>query len=113
MELWTWDNIPFPGRFSLKYIQDFYKNNSLLEETLFINAQKVNLRNYKGKFLNILSDEDHIVPLKAGQIAEELIGSEEKKTIIYHSVGHVGLMVGNFAKGNTWKEIKNWIKGDF
>ncbi len=110
MELWTSDNIPFPGKFSIRYIEDFYKKNKLLNQELIINGELVNLKKYKNKFLNILSSDDHIVPLSSGLIAEELIGSTDKKTLIYDNVGHVGLMVGSFAKNHTWKEITKWIK---
>lgn len=112
MELWTSDNIPFPGKFGIQYINDFYKKNKLYKEELIINGEKINLKKYKNKFLNILSSDDHIVPLGAALIAEELIGSEDKKSLIYNNVGHVGLMVGNFAKNNTWKQIVKWIKED-
>lgn len=112
MELWTSDNIPFPGRFAIRYIEDFYKKNKLLKQELIIKGQKINMKNYKNKFLNVLSSDDHIVPLQSAIIAEELIGSNDKKSLIYNQVGHVGLMVGNFAKNNTWKQVVKWIKED-
>jgi polyhydroxyalkanoate synthase len=110
MELWTSDNIPFPGKFAIKYINDFYKNNKLLKGELIIDNKVVDMKNYKNKFLNILSTIDHIVPLHAASIAEELVGSVDKKSLYYNNVGHVGLMVGNFAKNNIWKEIVKWLK---
>lgn len=112
MEIWTSDNIPFPGKFAIKYINDFYINNKLLNEELIVQNKNVKMKQYKGKFLNILSTNDHIVPLHAASIAEELVGSEDKKSLYYNNVGHVGLMVGNFAKNNTWKEVVKWIKED-
>jgi len=110
MELWTSDNIPFPGKFGIKYINDFYKSNKLLNGELIIGDQFVKLKNYKGRFLNILSTNDHIVPLKSASIAEELIGSSDIKSLYYNNVGHVGLMIGKFAKENTWKEVLVWLQ---
>ncbi len=108
MEHWTSYNIPFPGQFAIKYINDFYINNRLIKNNLVYRGHRIDLTKYKNPFLNIYAKADHIVPISAAKAIENLIGSEQKESWEFET-GHVGLLVGSFSIKNIWPKLKNWL----
>ena len=53
MQKWLNDGIPFPGEAYRQWISEFYQENKLINDELYIRGHKVELSNIKANVLNI------------------------------------------------------------
>lgn len=108
MNSWVRDIIPMAGAAYQQLINDFYKANRLMEGTLVIRGEKVELSKLTASVLNVIAEADHITPPCQSERVMELIGSADKD---FHRVrgGHIGIMAGRGAEKTTWPYIDEWL----
>jgi len=109
MEKWLDDNIPVAGEVFREFIKYLYQDNLLVQNKLRINGQTVDLRNIACPVLSLVAENDHLVPPASSTVIEELISSEDKKTIMFPT-GHIGLSVSSGALKRLWPEVTEWLK---
>ena len=62
MNTWVTDTIPMAGGAYRQLINEFYKENRLMNGTLMIRGEHVNLANLRANLLNVIAESDHITP---------------------------------------------------
>lgn len=107
MGQWTQDHIPFPGKVFRQTV-GIMRDNGLMTGTTQLGGEPVDLAAISCPFLNVMAENDHIVPGPSASPVTTLVGSEEK-TDLKLTAGHVGLVAGRQAKTKTIPKIIGWI----
>jgi polyhydroxyalkanoate synthase len=109
MNTWVRDIIPMSGAAYRQLINDFYKQDRLMEGTLAIRGEPVSLNNIRANLLNVIAEADHITPPCQSERIMQLVGSGDKE-IFRVKGGHIGIMAGRGAEHSTWPHIDAWLK---
>ncbi len=108
MNTWVRDTIPMAGGAYEQLINDFYKDNRLMEGTMKLRGETVDLQQLKANVLNVIAEADHITPPCQSERVMDLIGSQDKEIFRVRG-GHIGIMAGRGAEKNTWPHIDAWL----
>jgi polyhydroxyalkanoate synthase len=108
MNTWVTDLIPMTGGAYRQLIVDLYRNNCLMNGTMRLRGEPVNLGAIRASVLNVVATEDHIVPPEQTEGAMALIGGADKE-LLKITGGHIGMMAGSAAVKRTWPRIDAWL----
>ena len=108
MNTWVRDTIPMAGGAFRQLINEFYKENRLMEGTLVIKGERVDLGKLTANVLNVIAEADHITPPCQSEGIMSRIGSPDKEVFRVHG-GHIGIMAGSGAEKTTWPHIEEWL----
>jgi len=108
MNTWVRDIIPMTGGAYRQLINEFYKENRLIEGTLVLRGERVDLSKLKANVLNVIAEMDHITPPCQSEGVMAKIGSTDKELFRVRG-GHIGIMAGSGAEKNTWPHIEQWL----
>jgi polyhydroxyalkanoate synthase len=108
MNTWVTDLIPMAGGVYRQLIVDLYRNNRLMNGTMRLRGERVDLGCIRASVLNVIAAEDHIVPPEQTEGAMAPIGSDDKHVLKIPG-GHIGMMAGSAAVKRTWPQIDAWI----
>jgi polyhydroxyalkanoate synthase len=108
MGQWTRDHVPFPGAAFRQTVEQLVRRNALMEGSLELGGQRVDLGAIRCPLLNVVAERDHIVPLAAAEPLPRLVASEEAEELRL-AAGHVGLVAGRAAAKVTLPGIAAWI----
>ncbi len=108
MNTWVRDIIPMPGAAFRQLITEFYKENRLMEGTLTIRGERVDLSKLRARVLNVIAEADHITPPCQSEGVMSRIGSQDKEVFRVRG-GHIGIMAGSGAEKTTWPHIDTWL----
>jgi polyhydroxyalkanoate synthase len=89
-------------------INELYKENRLMEGTMSLRGERVNLAKLTASVLNVIAEADHITPPCQSDRIMELIGSKDHEIFRVRG-GHIGIMAGRGAEKNTWPHIESWL----
>jgi polyhydroxyalkanoate synthase len=108
MNTWVTDNIPMPGGAYRQLIQEFYRDNALIQNRLHVRGQKVDLHRIKANLLTVIAEGDHITPPCQSETIMEVVSTIDKE--LYRIPGgHIGIMAGSSAHRTTWPHIDKWL----
>jgi polyhydroxyalkanoate synthase len=108
MNTWVRDIIPMAGASYRQLITEFYKENRLMEGTLELRGERVDLRRLRANLFNVIAEADHITPPCQSERVMELVGSEDKEVFRVKG-GHIGIMAGRGAEKSTWPHLDAWL----
>ncbi len=108
MNTWVRDIIPMAGSAYKQLINEFYKENRLIEGSLVIRGEHVKLSNLTANLLNVIAESDHITPPCQSERIMDLVGSSDKEVFRVRG-GHIGIMAGRGAEKSTWPHIESWL----
>ncbi len=108
MNTWVTDLIPIAGGAYRQLIMELYRNNRLMNGTLKLRGETVDLSHIRANVLNLIATEDHIVPPEQTEGIMEKISSEDKQLLRIPG-GHIGMMAGSAAIKRTWPQIDAWL----
>lgn len=108
MNTWVSDLIPMAGGAFRQLITEFYRQNALMEGTLRLRGEPVDLANVRASLLNLIALADHITPPCQSEGAMERFGSADK-TLLKFAGGHIGMMAGSGAQKRVWPQIDEWL----
>jgi polyhydroxyalkanoate synthase len=108
MNTWVTDLIPMSGAAFRQLIVEFYRENRLMEGTLTLRGERVDVSQIRANFLNVIAQADHIVPPPESETLVERIASQDKEQIMVPG-GHIGIMAGSGAMKRTWPQIESWL----
>jgi polyhydroxyalkanoate synthase len=108
MNTWVRDVIPMAGGAYRQLINEFYKENRLMEGTLVIRGERVDLSKLTAPVLNVIAEADHITPPCQSAGVMDRIGSRDKELFRVRG-GHIGIMAGSGAEKTTWPHIEQWL----
>jgi polyhydroxyalkanoate synthase len=108
MEKWIFDSPDQAGEAFRQFIKDFYQKNGLLEGTVQIGGQKVDLKNITCPVLNIYGEQDHLVPPDASRALKGRTGSKDYSEVAFPG-GHIGIYVSGKAQKEVPPTIGKWL----
>jgi polyhydroxyalkanoate synthase len=109
MNTWVTDLIPMSGATYRQLIGDFFRGNKLMKGEAVLRGERVDLGNIKASVLNVVAEQDHIVPPCESEGVMPLIGSQDKELLKIPG-GHIGVMAGSAAVKRTWPRIETWLE---
>jgi len=108
MHTWVTDNIPLAGATFRQLIVELYRENRLMNGTLTICGEAVDLSHIHANLLNVIAEGDHITPPCQSESVIAKVGSQDKE--LYRVPGgHIGIMAGSGAIKRTWPHIDAWL----
>jgi polyhydroxyalkanoate synthase len=108
MNTWVTDNISLAGGAFRQLVVDLYRNDRLMQGTLVIRGQQVDLSRLRANLLTVIADADHITPPCQSESVLAKVGSTDK-TALRIPGGHIGIMAGSGASKRTWPQIDQWL----
>jgi len=99
--------IDLAGDAYVEFLEKIYQNNELYRNELEIGGEHVDLANVDMPILQILGEYDHLIPPEASKPFNEVVGSDDVRTIEYPT-GHIGLSVSSSSHENVWPEVCDW-----
>jgi polyhydroxyalkanoate synthase len=108
MNTWVTDNIDMAGATYRQLINEFYKENRLMNGTLTMRGERVDLSKLRANLLNVIAEKDHITPPCQSEGVIEKVGSRDKDLYRING-GHIGIMAGSGAEKQTWPHIESWL----
>ncbi|HYT92962.1 MAG TPA: alpha/beta fold hydrolase [Gemmataceae bacterium] len=108
MNTWVREIIPMAGAAYRQLINEFYKENRLVQGTLMLRGERVDLGKLTANVLNVIAEGDHITPPCQSEGIMPLIGSQDKEVFRVRG-GHIGIMAGSGAEKTTWPHIETWL----
>lgn len=108
MNTWVTDNIPMAGAAYRQLIVDLYRNNRLIKSELVVRGERVDLGRVRANLLTVIAEGDHITPPCQSETLLTKVGSSDKEAFRIAG-GHIGIMAGSGAPGNTWPHIDRWL----
>ena len=108
MNTWVTDLVPMPGGAYRQLINEFYKENRLMNGTLTIRGERVDLHKLRANLLNVIGNADHITPPCQSEGVMTKVGSTDKELFRVNG-GHIGIMAGSGAEKRTWPQIDTWL----
>jgi polyhydroxyalkanoate synthase subunit PhaC len=108
MNTWVTDLIPLAGGLFRQLINDFYRGNKLMKGEMVLRGEAIDLRRLRANVLNVVADDDHIVPPEETVGIMEKIGSPDRELLRIPG-GHIGMMAGSAARKRTWPQIDAWL----
>jgi polyhydroxyalkanoate synthase subunit PhaC len=110
MNTWVTDNISLTGGAFRQLVVDLYRNDRLMQGTLMIRGERVDLSHLRANLLTVIAEADHITPPCQSESVLAKVGSTDK-TAMKIPGGHIGIMAGSGASKRTWPQIDNWLAG--
>ena len=108
MEKWASDSRSVPGKAFLEFMQGCYQKNLMIQNKFPIGDKTVDIKKLDCSFLNILGDNDNLVPPTSSENIGEYMSSKDKETLRCKT-GHIGLSVSGKAYKNLWPRVAEWL----
>jgi polyhydroxyalkanoate synthase len=108
MNTWVRDIIPMAGATYRQLINDFYKENRLVEGKMVLRGERVDLKKLRANLLNVIAEADHITPPCQSEGIMDKVGSTDHEVFRVRG-GHIGIMAGSGAERTTWPHIEQWL----
>jgi polyhydroxyalkanoate synthase len=109
METWLNDNVPVAGEVFREFVKCLYQQNLLVQNRLSVGKRTVNLKNITCPVLNLMAEQDDLVPAAQSRPFNDLVGSEDREAIALPT-GHIGLAMGSAAQRELWPRAVKWLQ---
>lgn len=107
VDRWANDNPDLPADVFRRFIEDVYRKDRLVAEGIRLGDRTVSLREVTAPLLNLVAEEDWIVPPAAAARVTEAVGSAEKTTERLPGP-HVGFVMDPRARA-SWDRIAAFV----
>lgn len=108
METWLNDNIPVAGEVFREFVKYLFQQNLLIQGHLEVGSQRVDLHRITCPILNLIAENDHLVPPNQSLPFSNAVSSKDRKTITFPA-GHIGLAVGTRSHRELWPGVCEWL----
>ncbi|MBI3116657.1 MAG: class III poly(R)-hydroxyalkanoic acid synthase subunit PhaC [Thaumarchaeota archaeon] len=108
MEKWIFDSPDVPGEAYRQFLKDLYQKNLLAKNELIVDGKKVSLKSINMPLLNLVAEQDNLVPPDSSKPLNRLVSSRDKKLLTFPG-GHIGLSVSARAHKEFWPQVADWI----
>ncbi len=109
METWLNDNIPVAGEVFRQFVKYCFQQNRLIQGTLTIADETVDLKRICCPVLNLVAEQDHLVPPAQSVPLNDAVSSEDSRVVRFPA-GHIGMAVGSRAHRDLWPEACTWLE---
>ena len=104
---WADDQMPFSGALAEEMIP-VARDNSLLHGEVRVDTRLADFASVEVRVLALMALRDHLVPHASARPISRLLTKADVETLEIDS-GHVALMVGGPAKGETLPGLHRWL----
>jgi polyhydroxyalkanoate synthase len=109
-EHWGHDNVSLPGACYIRYIEDLYRGNQLMNGGFSVAGRPAELSSIRCPLLALAFADDHIVPLGSAAPLVDRVASTDKQLVVQQG-GHVGAVVSRKAVTRLWPVMSEfWAK---
>lgn len=108
METWLNDNIPVAGEVFREFVKHMFQQNQLIKGQLLVSGERVDLKRITQPILNLIAENDHLVPPNQSLTFNNAVSSTDRKTISFPA-GHIGMAVGGKAHRDLWPKVCDWL----
>jgi polyhydroxyalkanoate synthase len=105
---WIRDQTPLPGALARQMVELLLRQNALAAGEVALGGRTIRLADVTCPLLNVMAENDHMVPPPASEPLTTLVGSTDV-TQVHIPAGHIGLAAGRDAKRNTVPRIIEWL----
>jgi polyhydroxyalkanoate synthase len=105
---WANEYVPFPAEFFRQWVKDFYQDNRLVQGTLRLGGQAVDLDQVRCPLLVVGAKEDYIAPPDCVRALIDHVGSTDKSYLELPG-GHISLIAGRSASVHCWPKVSDWL----
>ncbi len=109
LEAWLNDNVPVPGEMFREFVKYLYQKNLLAQNAMPVGKHVVNLRDITCPVLNLMAENDHLVPCAQSRTFNDLVGSKDRESILFPA-GHIGMAIGSKAQRDLWPRVCDWLQ---
>ncbi|MGH1415759.1 MAG: alpha/beta fold hydrolase [Pelagimonas sp.] len=108
MEKWLADRPNHPGEAAKQWLIGLYKENRLVDGTLEISGENVDLSQITMPVLNVYAKGDHIIPPPCSTALGKYVGTIDYTELALPG-GHVGVYVSSKSQGIVGDGIFKWL----
>ncbi|MBT8173812.1 MAG: class III poly(R)-hydroxyalkanoic acid synthase subunit PhaC [Nitrosopumilus sp.] len=108
VEKWLGDTPPIPGELFKQWIKDIYQDNLLIQNKMYIEGQKIDLKKIDMPVFTQVAVGDHLVSPECSMPLHYAIGSEDK-TLRMYPTGHVGMIASSLSQKKVLPELGQWL----
>lgn len=108
MSVWAHDHVPLVGGAFRQLAEQFVIDNALINGSVELGGERVDLKAVTCPFLNVMAAHDNIVPAAATLPLTALVGSDDAEDLVLKA-GHVGLVASRTAAKVTLPRIAEWV----
>lgn len=108
MEAWVNDNIPISGAVYRDFVRYGIQRNQLIQGTFPLGPHMIDLKQITCPVLNLVAENDHLVPREQSDPIDRLVGSSDVSTRSIKA-GHIGLAVSGKAHLEMWPAAAEWL----
>ena len=109
IDLWTCDHLPVASGVLRSIVEDLYQKNALWEGGWMLRSREVRLEDIRCPVLNVLAQEDEIVPPGSARPLLSRLGSERKEEFL-SPMGHITLILGSPLRFETYRAIGEFCR---
>jgi polyhydroxyalkanoate synthase len=109
MEKWIFDSPDVPGETFRQLIKDCYKKNLLIQNKLYLENVRVDIKKLTMPLLNFYGKFDHLVPPEAANQLTSVVGSTDVEDVCIDT-GHIGIYVSSKAQKQFAPKIIQWLR---
>lgn len=108
MEKWIFDSPDLAGETFREFVKQFYQANGLINGSIRIGNEAVDLAQVQMPILNIYAEQDHLVPPAASKAMRAQVGSKDYTELGFRG-GHIGIYVSGRAQREVSGAIDDWL----
>ena len=108
MEKWIFDSPDLAGETFREFVKQFYQANGLVNGSIRIGNEAVDLAQVQMPILNIYAEQDHLVPPAASKAMRAQVGSKDYTELGFRG-GHIGIYVSGRAQREVPGAIDDWL----
>ncbi|KRG66076.1 poly-beta-hydroxybutyrate polymerase [Stenotrophomonas humi] len=108
MEKWIFDSPDLAGETFRQFVKQFYQANGLMNGSIVIGEEPVDLKALTMPVLNIYAEQDHLVPPSASKAMQAQIGADDYTEVGFRG-GHIGIYVSGRAQREVPGAIHDWL----
>ena len=108
IDRWANDNPDLPGEVFRSFVREIYHNDRMANGQTTIHGQPARLDQITCPLLNVVAEDDWIVPRAAAERVTELVGSKDARTEIIPGP-HVGIVMDPRAR-YAWEMMADFVK---
>ena len=108
VETWLNDNIAVPGEIFRELVKYLYQQNLLVQGRMPVGVRTVDLKNIVCPVMNIMAQNDDLVPCAQSAPFNDLVGSTDRSSLMIPA-GHIGLAIGSKAQREVWPQVVEWL----
>jgi polyhydroxyalkanoate synthase subunit PhaC len=108
VERWLYNTPPIPGNLYRQLVNDCYRKNLLISNSMYVDGKQIDLRNVDVPLLSIVAERDDLASPESSLAVNNYVLSRDK-TDMKNPGGHVGLCISSLAHEKLWPEVTEWI----